>query len=81
VGQLSADELLRDSAAFRDAVEEWRRAGYEASDYGSGFEPADFGDRTHLSASGGRKLAGQVAGLVTEITRKRGYLQKDPPTP
>jgi hypothetical protein len=81
VGLLSADERLRDSAAFRDAVAEWRKAGYEACDYGSGYDPADFGDRTHLSAAGGRKLAGQVAGLILEIAGKRGYLQKEPPPP
>lgn len=81
VRQLSREELLRDSAAYRDAVAEWRKAGYEAADYGSRYDPADFGDRTHLTASGGRKLAEQVSGLVLDVARKRGYQPKEPPAP
>ncbi len=81
VKQLSRDEALRDAAAYRDAVAEWRKVGCDSSDYASDYDVADFGDRTHLSASGGRKLAEQVAARILEISRKRGYLQTESSTP
>jgi lysophospholipase L1-like esterase len=79
--QLTADERLRDDAAYRDGAAAWRKAGYEAADYGRDYDDADFGDRTHLSASGGRKLALQVSEHIQEIARKLGYLNQQPPKP
>ena len=78
---LPADDLMRENAAYRDAAQAWRNAGYESTDYGSDYEASDYGDRTHLSASGGRRLANKVADKVLEISRKRGYLQGEPPRP
>jgi len=79
--QLTADEARREDAAYRGGIEAWRGAGYEAEDYGRNYDDADFGDRTHLAASGGRKLAVQVADRVRAISDKLGYLGQASPNP
>jgi hypothetical protein len=79
--RLTRDERQRDDAAYRDGAAAWRKAGYEAADYGRDYADADFGDRTHLSASGGRKLAQQVAEHVQAIASKLGYINPPPPKP
>jgi hypothetical protein len=77
--QLSADELRREDAAYRDGAAAWREAGYRSADYGRDFNEADFGDRTHLAASGGRKLAAVVAEQVRSMAGSLGYLKGEKP--
>jgi hypothetical protein len=75
--QLSPDERLRDDDAYRDCIHSWSAAGYEAADYGRDYDDSDFGDRTHLTATGGRKLALQVASEVQGMANKLGYMKGD----
>jgi len=72
---LTADESARDDQAFKDSVALWREAGCHSIEYGRDFGEDDFGDRTHLSKLGGRKLADLVANEVRAIAAQRGYLK------
>jgi hypothetical protein len=58
-----------------DSVDVWRKAGYAALDYGWDYTPADFGDRIHLTKTGGWKLADQVAPKVASMAASLGYLK------
>jgi len=71
--QLSPEERQREDFAYREAVAAWRALGYRARDYGSDYAPADFGDRTHLASSGGRKLARTVAAEINSMVVDLGY--------
>lgn len=71
---LTPEELERDELGYRDAVQLWRDAGYTALEYGRDFSVDDFGDRTHLSKTGGHKLAELLAPQVRELARKLSYL-------
>jgi hypothetical protein len=71
--QLSPTELVREDLGFHDAVELWREAGYDALEYGRDFTDDDFGDRTHLSKSGGEKLAEIVAPEVKALAARLSY--------
>jgi hypothetical protein len=71
--QLSSDELARDEQAVHDTVAALRREGYGAVDYGAGFLPEDYGDRTHLAPSGGLKLAKIVAAQVRTMAQTLHY--------
>jgi hypothetical protein len=71
--QLAPDELARDEQAVRDTVEAFRRQGYAAIDYGTGFVPEDYGDRIHLAPSGGLKLATLVAAQVRIMAETLHY--------
>lgn len=75
--RLSQAEQARDEIAFRDCVKIWREIGYAAMAYGADFREADFGDRTHLTATGGEKLALQVAGEVRTLAIRLGYAQEE----
>jgi hypothetical protein len=81
VRQLDSDEALREDDAYRDCAHAWRAAGCEAADYGRDYEDTDFGDRTHLTADGGLKLAAQVSSEVQRIAGKLGYLNGGSPRP
>lgn len=74
LGKLNAEELARDDRGYQDARRLWEEAGYNAMEYGRGFENNDFGDRAHLSKTGGRKLAEMVAPEVTAIAKRLNYL-------
>jgi hypothetical protein len=73
VDQLAPGERERDEQAYRDSLEIWRGAGYHAMTYPDGFDAADYGDRTHLTVAGGRKLAATVADNVRAIAAECGY--------
>jgi lysophospholipase L1-like esterase len=73
VRQLSATEQVRDDLAYRDTVAAWRALGFPATEYGADFSPEDFGDRTHLTASGGRKLAEIVAPEIRRVASQLGF--------
>jgi hypothetical protein len=79
--QLTPDEMLREDDAYRDCIHAWRAAGYEADDYGRDYEDTDFGDRTHLTSTGGLRLAAQVSSQVQRIAGKLGYLKEASPKP
>lgn len=59
--RLTPEEQERDGAAFRDCAEVWRKQGIACVISGLDFEDADYHDRAHLTAGGGRKLATLVA--------------------
>jgi hypothetical protein len=73
LNQLTAEEREREEFVYREGIAAWRALGYQARDYGADFAPADFGDRTHLTASGGRKLARLVAEEVERMVGALGY--------
>jgi len=59
--QLSAPERARDDAVFAAYAALWREHGVASVIYGTDFAVEDFRDRTHLTPSGGDKLAALVA--------------------
>ena len=79
--QHSPSERSRDNQAYRDAIGLWQKAGYQAAEYGTGYDVLDFGDRTHLTSAGGQKLARTVADLVRSLAEKRGYTAHTSPSP
>jgi len=66
--QLTPAAARRDEQSIRETVELMRDGGYAALDYGRDFSVEDYGDRTHLAVSGGRKLAEAVAPAVRAIS-------------
>lgn len=74
--QLNDSERARDEIAVQDALAGWREAGYSSIDYGGDFSVADYGDRTHLTVSGGRKLAELVAAEVEAMSDRLGYTKR-----
>ncbi len=79
--QLEPDEMVREDTAYSDGVKAWRANGYNADQYGRDYDETDFGDRTHLTGTGGRKLAAQVATDVQELAAKLGYSAGAPSKP
>lgn len=73
--RLTAAERERDELAIRDSLSLWEASGYAALDTGRGFVPEDYGDRTHLTASGGLKLAQVTAPKVRALAAQLGYLK------
>ncbi len=73
VNRLTADEKQRDTLAIRDTVARWKTHGYDAIDYGPGFVETDYGDRTHLTSTGGRKLAARLAPEIDQLAGRLGY--------
>ena len=67
LNQLTAEESRREEVAYREALAAWTALGYHAAEYGRDFAPTDYGDRTHLTSTGGRKLAEIVAAQVRQI--------------
>ncbi len=72
---LAPSEALMLRQAGSDTVDIWRQAGYPAMDYGWDYSPEDYGDRIHLTKTGGWKLAEQVAPKVASIAKSLGYLR------
>lgn len=71
--QMSPVEQERDELAYRDSLDVWHSLGYAAADYGNNFQPDDFGDRTHLTTRGGRKLAEQLAPEIRSLAIKLNF--------
>jgi hypothetical protein len=65
--RFTPDEQARDLAVWTGCAEVWRQAGIACIVNGLDFEDADYNDRTHLTASGGRKLAAVVAAEVRKL--------------
>ena len=72
--QLEPRIRARDELAIRDTRAGMERLGYETMDYGGDFSAEDYGDRSHLTSSGGAKLAAAVAPKIREIAEKLRYL-------
>lgn len=73
VQKLSPDDSERYELTCRLTVQQWRESGYEAFDYGRDFSADDYGDRIHLTATGGDKLATLTATHIREMAQKLGY--------
>lgn len=73
VAMLTPDELARDAVVYSGAAAAWLEAGFRATDYGPGFTMEDFGDRSHLTASGGVKLAAWLAPQIQDMANQLGY--------
>jgi len=72
--QLAPDETARETQAYRDTLELLGLAGYRAREYGRDFADEDYGDRTHLTVTGGRRLAAEIAPEIAAIARGKGWV-------
>lgn len=66
--RLTASERDRDAVTYAAYEQLWRRHGIACHTVGGDYSNADFRDRTHLTASGGEKLAASVAGYVRALS-------------
>ncbi|MDX2185889.1 MAG: hypothetical protein SFV32_03065 [Opitutaceae bacterium] len=73
LSRLTPEEQERDRAALEASAAAWEREGYYGMHYGAGFTETDFVDRTHLTATGGAKLAKQVAAKIRAIAKEQNY--------
>jgi hypothetical protein len=71
--QLSKEILARDEDAIAGTESALKALGYDCIDYGRDFSDDDFGDRTHLTSTGGDKLADLVAPEVQALAARLGY--------
>ncbi len=67
--RLTPSELERDNIVFDACAKVWESVGVSTLVCGADFENIDFVDRTHLTQSGGRKLAELVAEKVKQISK------------
>jgi hypothetical protein len=72
--QLSADEYAAYKFAFRQGKSWLQKAGYHSVLVGPDLTDEDFADRVHLTASGGQKMAGDIAPEIRSMAVKLGYL-------
>ena len=70
--QLTPEELIRDETAYRIGAAVWPQHGIRSLLAGVGYTAEDYVDRRHLSASGGVKLAKQVAGEIRQMQPSPG---------
>jgi hypothetical protein len=73
--QLDPKIQARDDLAIADTIAGLEYLGYGALGYGNDLTSEDFGDRTHLTVSGGVKLAAVIAPKVAAMAQKLNYLQ------
>jgi hypothetical protein len=71
--QLEKDIQERENLGFADTVRMLEAGGYHAMEYGKDFADDDYGDRTHLTASGGKRLAALIAPEIRSIAASLGY--------
>lgn len=72
--QLEPDLRARDDLAIGETIKALESMNYAALEYGHNFDVADYGDRVHLTTSGGIKLAATVAPKIQAMARKLKYL-------
>ncbi len=65
--RLTPAERDRDTAVFAAYEQMWRRNGIGCLTVGADFNADDYKDRTHLSPSGGQKLAALVAAEIRRL--------------
>lgn len=75
VDRLDAQERACYERTSDQMVAALQQAGYRARATGADFTAEDYNDRVHLVASGGVKLAAELAPLVRELSQDLGYLQ------
>lgn len=73
VQRMTPAEQARNALAYADSAAMWRSLGHATTTYGDGFTFEDFGDRTHLTASGGRKLAAHLAPEIRALATQLAY--------
>lgn len=73
--RLTAAEKARERLAYDTTLATWRAIGHPILEYGNDFTQDDFGDRSHLTTQGGRKLATTVAPAVKDLASRLGYLK------
>jgi hypothetical protein len=71
---LASGDAARLDQAYADTVGLWKEAGFQAMEFGHSYTEDDFGDRSHLSKLGGRKLAAEVAPVVQAMATRLHYL-------
>ncbi len=72
--RLTDDERYRDKITYDMAVQQWEEGGYRALTYGRDFSQRDYFDRTHLTATGGAKLAVMTAAKIKIMAVELGYI-------
>ena len=72
--QLEPEVRARDEEAVRLTIKGYKSLGYDSLDYGSDFTVEDYGDRTHLTSTGGSKLAALLAPEIKALATRLGYL-------
>lgn len=70
--QLTPEELDRDETAYQMGLAVWPQHGIRSLLAGVGYTAEDYADRRHMSASGGAKLAEQVAAEVLKMQPSPG---------
>lgn len=73
--QLAPEIQARDDLAFARSVAGLESLGFAAMQYGKDYDASQYGDRTHLTKSGGARLAADVAPHVRELAAKLGYIE------
>jgi hypothetical protein len=71
---LAPADAARVDQAYADTVELWKEDGFQAMEFGRAYTEDDYGDRSHLSKLGGRKLASEVAPVVQAMAERLHYL-------
>ena len=79
MNRLDADEKADYQAALAAFVRQARGLGFTTLGVEAGYGEADFADTCHLSESGGRKLAVEVAPAVRRLAHRLGYDQEGTP--
>jgi hypothetical protein len=72
--QLSPDENAAYELAYSQGKSWLQKAGYHAVLFGPDLTNEDFADRTHLTASGGQKMAREIAPEIRAMAGQLGYL-------
>jgi hypothetical protein len=78
VRQLGAQEQADYRAALAALVRGAGELGFAALEVGAGYGEDDFVESCHLSESGGKKLAAEVAPAVRRLARRLGYTASRP---
>ena len=73
--QLSKDEHAAYEFAFSQGKSWLQKAGYHSVLIGPGLTDEDFADRVHLAASGGQKMAREIAPEIRAMAAQLGYLK------
>jgi len=73
--QLEPEIQARDELAIADTLGALESLGYGAVGYGRDFSEEDFGDRSHLTTSGGAKLAAIVASKLEAMAGELNYIK------
>ncbi len=74
VEHLSPADRQRDAQSYGDTIALYRASDYHAMTYPDDITKDDYGDRAHLTLTGGRKLADAVAPHIRAIAEELGYL-------